>query len=51
MEVVFPSEEEFVVVGVAVWSCGDYSAESPVSEFRRCVGVVLIDMKKNKLLS
>jgi len=30
MKVVFAPEEEFMVVGVSVWSCGDYSSESPV---------------------
>lgn len=30
VEVVFPTEKEFVVVGVSVWTGCDYSPESPV---------------------
>jgi hypothetical protein len=37
VKVVLPTEEEFVVVGVSVWSCGDYSSESPVEMIERVV--------------
>ena len=30
VEVVFAPKEEFVVIRISVWTCGDYSTESPV---------------------